>query len=79
MLCAYLWWMVEGKALLRIPVSSDDELCAHVPPMPFGCPVSVQHADSVDENDDDPEVSDDEQADDDSFTSSNDESVGENG
>lgn len=59
MLCAYLWWLTNGGAELRLPVGSEEAIRAHVPPTPFSCPVSIASItdDSVD--DDDPDVPED--------------------
>lgn len=56
MLCAFLWWLSEGKAELRIPVALDEFIDAHVPPMPFSSPVSVADATDDVPDDDDPDV-----------------------
>lgn len=56
MLCAYIWWLVDGKSELRLPVAPGENISAHVPPMSFGCPVSVIKADSEALDEDDPDV-----------------------
>lgn len=64
MLCAYLWWLADGKTELQLPVATEGFITASIPPMPFSCPVSVQE--SVDEVDDeeDPDIPVDEWFDD---------------
>lgn len=61
MLCAYLWWLGEGKAQLLLPVGEGETIFVTIPPMPFSCPVTVLEGNDVagDEDDDDPDVPDD--------------------
>lgn len=56
MLCAYLWWLAEGRGTLNIPVGLAQKLTVGVPPMQFGCPVSVIESGQVSDDDDDPDV-----------------------
>lgn len=56
MLCAYLWWLADGKAELLLPVGAQSSITLTLPPMQFGCPVSVAESDDVAEDDDDPDV-----------------------
>ena len=60
MLCAFLWWLGEGKSELKIPVGADEFIVAQIPPMPFGCPVSVSGNSDEGLDDDDPDVPEDE-------------------
>lgn len=61
MLCAYLWWLSEGKASIWMPVGADAYIQVAVPPMQFGCPVSTTEGKDADQadDDDDPEIPDD--------------------
>lgn len=61
MLCAYLWWLAEGKASIWMPVGADAYIQAAVPPMQFGCPVTISEGKDLDQadDDDDPDIPDD--------------------
>lgn len=56
MLCAYLWWISDGKAVLTLPVSAESFLSASLPPMQFSCPVSVAETGELPPDEDDPDV-----------------------
>jgi hypothetical protein len=56
MLCAYLWWLSEGKSELLMPVGEQSSISVIVPPMQFSCPVSVNEASDVPDDEDDPDV-----------------------
>lgn len=60
MLCAYLWWLADGKPELLLPVGAQSSIVLTLPPMQFGCPVSVAESVDVAEDDDDPDVPADE-------------------
>lgn len=61
MLCAFLWWLSDGKSVLTVPVSDAESIGITVPPMPFGCPVSIEESDGpVEEESDDLDSQDDE-------------------
>ncbi|GGI17606.1 toll/interleukin-1 receptor domain-containing protein [Oxalicibacterium faecigallinarum] len=57
MMCAYLWWLTDGKNSLKIGVSDDEFLIANLPPMQFSCPVTVLEGD-IEEDEEDPDVPD---------------------
>lgn len=61
MLCAYLWWLAEGKASIWMPVGIDAYIQAVVPPMQFGCPVTITEGKDAGQadDDDDPDIPDD--------------------
>lgn len=59
MLCAYLWWVSDGKAEIGLPVSPAGVIAVRVPPMQFSCPVSVQETANLQFDDDDPDLPDD--------------------
>lgn len=56
MLCAYLWWLADGEAELLVPVGAQSSIALVLPPMQFGCPVSVAESADADDDEDDPEV-----------------------
>lgn len=56
MLCAYLWWLSEGKTEIVLPLSSSDGVALAVPPMQFSCPVTVIEGDDLPPDEDDPDV-----------------------
>jgi hypothetical protein len=56
MLCAYLWWLSEGKSELRLSVAADEYLSLAVPPMQFSCPVTVLEGEEILIDEDDPDV-----------------------
>lgn len=56
MLCAFLWWVTDERSEMKLPVSNGGFLSAHVPPMPFSCPVSVADGDEDFFDDDDPDI-----------------------
>ena len=59
MLCACLWWMADGKAELLLPVGDQATIALIVPPMQFGCPVSIAGTNATDleaDDEDDPDV-----------------------
>ncbi len=60
MLCAYLWWLSDGRAELLLPVSVQGSIALLVPPMQFSCPVSVAESNDLSEDEDDPDVPTDE-------------------
>lgn len=62
MLCAYVWWLSDGRSELLIPVSECDSIALIVPPMQFSCPVSVSEVDELHDDEDDPDVPPDEWA-----------------
>lgn len=61
MLCAYLWWLAEGKSCLLLPVAADSHIVVGVPPMQFGSPVTIAEGKDVvqGEDEDDPDIPDD--------------------
>jgi len=59
MLCAYLWWLSEGKAELLLSVGEGAHLAVSVPPMQFSCPVSVNEGAELPPDEDDPDVPED--------------------
>ena len=59
MLCAYLWWIADGKAEMHLPVGPSESISVSVPPMQFSCPVSVKEGNDVLLDEDDPDVPDD--------------------
>jgi hypothetical protein len=61
MLCAYLWWLAEGKSSLLLSVAADAHIVVGVPPMQFGSPVTISEGkDAVQgEDEDDPDIPDD--------------------
>lgn len=61
MLCAYLWWLADGKSGIWMPVGADAYIQAAVPPMQFGCPVTIPEGKDADhtDDDDDPDISND--------------------
>jgi hypothetical protein len=60
MLCAYLWWLTDGRAELRLPVGDEEFIRTHVPPMQFSSPVSIANeTDDAADDDDDPDVPED--------------------
>lgn len=56
MLCAYLWWLADGKSELLLPVGDQASIALMLPPMQFGCPVSVAESDDQVDDEDDPDV-----------------------
>ncbi len=56
MLCAYLWWLGEGKTELGLPVAEGAHIFVAIPPMQFGCPVSVLETGDELPDEDDPDV-----------------------
>lgn len=64
MLCAYLWWISEGKGALALPVAADTFISATLPPMQFSCPISVAEAGELPPDEDDPDVPVDQWSDD---------------
>lgn len=58
MLCAYIWWLADGTSEIAIAVGPMEHIVVTVPPMQFGCPVSVPEGDeaAADEDEDDPDV-----------------------
>lgn len=56
MLCAYLWWLADGKAELLLPVGEQTSIAVTLPPMQFGCPVSVAESADAADDEDDPDV-----------------------
>ena len=68
MLSAYIWWLSKKTKALIVPVGDTETFSFDVPPMQFGCPVSVADVDDAHalEEVDDPDVElteDDEQSD----------------
>lgn len=63
MLCAYVWWLSDGKTQLALPVAADAVISASVPPMQFSCPVSVSESGELPPDEDDPDVPVDEWSD----------------
>jgi len=56
MLCAYLWWLANGKAELLLPVGEQTAIVLTLPPMQFSCPVSVAESTDAADDEDDPDV-----------------------
>lgn len=56
MLCAYLWWLSEGKTELLLPVATNEFITALVPPMQFACPITVLEGDELPPDEDDPDI-----------------------
>lgn len=56
MLCAQLWWLVDGLAEIRLPVAIDDAIALIVPPMQFSCPVTVLEGGELPPDEDDPDI-----------------------
>lgn len=56
MLCAYLWWLSDDKHLLKLAVGDGAFISARIPPMQFGCPVSVDETGEEIMDEDDPDV-----------------------
>jgi len=56
MLCAFLWWLSEGKSELRLPVAAGEAIVLAVPPMQFSCPVTVLEGDEIPPDEDDPDI-----------------------
>ena len=58
MLCAYIWWLADGASEMPIAAGPTEHIVLTVPPMQFGCPVSVDEGDEVPEHEDedDPDV-----------------------
>lgn len=59
MLCAYLWWLANGKTQLRLGVSEQEEIVLRIPPVQLGCPVSVFESSHDLRDEEDPDVPDD--------------------
>lgn len=59
MLCAYLWFLSDGQQELAVPVGEHVAFVAQVPPLQFDCPISAS-TETVDTDEDDPDMSDDE-------------------
>jgi hypothetical protein len=64
MLCAYLWWLSDGKGALALPVAADSFISASLPPMQFSCPISVAETKELPPDEDDPDVPVDQWSDD---------------
>jgi hypothetical protein len=58
MLCAYVWWMSDGKGELLLSVGEGVHIAVCVPPMQFSCPVSILESEDDGQDDDDPDVPD---------------------
>lgn len=58
MLCAYLWWLGDGKAQLLLPVGEGERIAVTVPPASFNCPVTVLEGNEPAIDDDDPDIPD---------------------
>lgn len=56
MLCAYLWWLTDGKSELHLPVAAGEIIALAVPPMQFSCPVTVSESGDLAADEDDPDV-----------------------
>lgn len=63
MLCAYLWWLSEDRASLRIPVGDSEFVTLKVPPRQFSCPVTVDETGQASDDEDDPDIASDELSD----------------
>lgn len=56
MLCAYLWWLADGRSEFLLPVGEQASISLTVPPMQFSCPVSVAESGDVPDDEDDPDM-----------------------
>lgn len=56
MLCAQLWWLADGRTEIRLQVAIDDAITLIVPPMQFGCPVTVLEGGELPPDEDDPDI-----------------------
>lgn len=57
MLCAFLWWLSDNKSLLQLGVGESVFIAAHIPPVQFSCPVSVDETNGEFLDEDDPDIS----------------------
>jgi TIR domain len=56
MLCAYIWWIADGRSELLLPVGAHEMICLALPPMQFSCPVSVAESGDLPDDEDDPDT-----------------------
>ncbi len=64
MLLSFLYWFADGTTVIDVPVASDQALVLSLPPLAFDCPVGVEDAADISQDEDDPDVELDPAADD---------------
>ena len=64
MLLSFLYWFADGTTVIDVPVSPDEALVLSLPPLAFGCPIGVEDAADISQDEDDPDVEFDPAADD---------------
>jgi len=56
MLLSFLYWFGDGTTVIDVPVGPDQALVLSLPPLAFGCPVGVEDAADISQDEDDPDV-----------------------
>jgi hypothetical protein len=56
MLLSFLYWFADGTTVIDVPVASDEALVLSLPPLAFDCPVGVEDAADISQDEDDPDV-----------------------
>jgi TIR domain-containing protein len=56
MLLSFLYWFGDGTTVVDVPVGPDQALVLSLPPLAFGCPVGVEDAADISQDEDDPDV-----------------------
>jgi hypothetical protein len=56
MLFSFLYWLGDGTTVIDVPVAPDEALAVSLPSVSFDCPVGVEEAGDVAQDDDDPDV-----------------------
>ena len=64
MLLSFLYWFGDGTTVIDVPVAPDQAFVLSLPPLAFGCPIGVEDAADISQDEDDPDVEFDPAADD---------------
>lgn len=56
MLLGFLYWLGDGTTVIDVPVAPDEAFVVSLPPMTFDCPVGVEDATDIPQDEDDPDV-----------------------
>lgn len=56
MLLSFLYWFGDGTTVIDVPVAPDEALVLSLPPLAFDCPVGVEDAADISQDEDDPDA-----------------------
>lgn len=56
MLLSFLYWFGDGTTVIDVPVAPDQAFVLSLPPLAFGCPIGVEDAGDISQDEDDPDV-----------------------